>query len=139
MTNLLNDSTVYSASQAILIKKFYKNYFSDIICKMTIAQIKNYMKKNSITYQMLSDRTGLSLGRLKDIFRDEDSNPTLSTYNKIITALGIDDSGISTGINDMSILNAMEAIGLTDEKLKKLTPNKLKLLADFINLLLEQG
>lgn len=75
---------------------------------MTIVQIKNYMKNNKITYQMLSDRTGLSLGRLKDIFRNEDSNPTLATYNKIITALGIDESDISTGINDMSDISAKD-------------------------------
>ena len=35
---------------------------------MTIEEIKSYMKKNKITYQALSDMTGLSISTVTKIF-----------------------------------------------------------------------
>lgn len=38
---------------------------------VTIQEIKEILKKRHITYQQLSDKTGISLGALKSIFRGQ--------------------------------------------------------------------
>lgn len=56
---------------------------------MTIQQIKDYMKANSITYQELSDRSNIPLNTLKNIFRGKTKYPRMDTLQAMVGALGI--------------------------------------------------
>lgn len=46
---------------------------------VTIQEIKEILKKRHITYQQLSDKTGISLGALKAIFRGQTLTPRIDT------------------------------------------------------------
>lgn len=57
---------------------------------LTIEEIKSFMKQNNITYQQLSDKSGIPLNTLKNIFRLKTRNPRIDTMQAIERALGID-------------------------------------------------
>ncbi len=57
---------------------------------MTIEEIKLYMKKNKITYQMLADMTGLSISTVTKIFGGFAKYPRIDTMQAIEKALGLD-------------------------------------------------
>ena len=56
---------------------------------MTIEQIKSYLKSNKITYQTLSEKSGIPLGTLKNIFSQCAINPRIDTVQAIEEALGL--------------------------------------------------
>lgn len=56
---------------------------------MQIAEIKTYLKKNKITYEELSSKSGIPLGTLKNIFSKCATNPRLDTMQAIEEALGL--------------------------------------------------
>ena len=57
---------------------------------MTIQEIKQYLKDNKITYQELSEQSGIALNTLKNIFRGKTENPRIDTMQAIERALGLD-------------------------------------------------
>lgn len=57
----------------------------------TIQEIKAYMKQNNITYQELSDRSGIPLNTLKNIFCGKTKHPRIDTMQAIERALGIEE------------------------------------------------
>ena len=59
---------------------------------MTIEEIKSYMKKNKITYQALSDMTGLSISTVTKIFGGYAKYPRVDTMEAIERALGLSQS-----------------------------------------------
>lgn len=56
---------------------------------MQIVEIKSYLKKRKITYETLSDKSGIPLGTLKSIFSGRTPNPRLDTMQAIENALGL--------------------------------------------------
>ncbi len=56
---------------------------------MQIQQIKSYLKKNKITYIELSEKSGIPLGTLKNIFSKCNTNPRNDTMQAIQEALGL--------------------------------------------------
>lgn len=56
---------------------------------MEIENIKNFMKENKITYEILSQMSGIPLNTLKNIFRGKTQNPRIDTMQAIEKALGI--------------------------------------------------
>lgn len=54
---------------------------------MQIAEIKTYLKKHKITYEELSDKSGIPIGTLKNIFSKCTINPRLDTMQAIENAL----------------------------------------------------
>lgn len=58
---------------------------------MTVEQVKTYLKKNKITYQTLSEKSGIPIGTLKNIFSKCAINPRLDTMQAIEEALGLRD------------------------------------------------
>ena len=58
---------------------------------MTIQEIKQYLKNNKITYQDLSERSGIALNTLKKIFRGKTENPRIDTMQAIERALGLEN------------------------------------------------
>ena len=59
---------------------------------MDFQRYKDFMKKNKITYQMLSDRSGIPVGTLKHIFAGYVPNPRIDTVQSIEKALGINSA-----------------------------------------------
>lgn len=57
---------------------------------LNIEEIKTFMKENNITYQQLSDKSGIPLNTLKNIFRLKTRNPRIDTMQAIERALGLD-------------------------------------------------
>lgn len=81
------------------IKKLKKNYFYLMLISnrrqvMTIEQVKSYLKKNKITYQELSDKSGIPIGTLKNIFSKCAINPRLDTMQSIEKALGLNQPSL---------------------------------------------
>lgn len=58
---------------------------------MEINEIKSYMKKNKITYELLSKRSGISLSAIKKIFSGQARYPRIDTMQAIEHALGLDE------------------------------------------------
>lgn len=56
---------------------------------MSIEEIKAYMKKNKITYQMLAEMTGLSVSTVTKIFGGFAKYPRIDTVQAIERALGL--------------------------------------------------
>lgn len=61
---------------------------------MSISEIKSYLKDHKITYQELSDSSGIPLNTLKSIFRGRTPNPRIDTVRAIEKALGLDGSAL---------------------------------------------
>lgn len=57
---------------------------------MTISEIKEFLKTNKITYEMLSQKSGVALNTLKSIFSGRTPCPRIDTMQAIERALGID-------------------------------------------------
>lgn len=58
---------------------------------MDFEKYKVFMKQNKITYQMLSDKSGIPVGTLKNIFAGYVPHPRIDTVQAIEKALGISD------------------------------------------------
>ena len=58
---------------------------------MEIQEIKAYMKENRITYDMLSEKSGLSISTIKKIFSGVSQYPRIDTIRAIERALGLDE------------------------------------------------
>ncbi len=68
---------------------------------MTIQQIKAYLKSNKITYDELSERSGIPIGTLKHIFSGVTKNPRIDTVQSIERALGLADAPPNKSSDDM--------------------------------------
>ena len=56
---------------------------------MEIQTLKTYLKSNKITYEQLSEKSGIPLNTLKNIFSGRTSNPRIDTMQAIEAALGL--------------------------------------------------
>ncbi len=68
---------------------------------MDIGNIKAYMKKRKITYQYLSEKSGVSLSAIKKIFAGISNYPRIDTIRMIEKALNIEgwsDAELEQGI-----------------------------------------
>ncbi len=54
-----------------------------------IAEIKDFLKKNKMTYKYISEKTGIPEGTLKNIFSGFTKNPRIDTIQAIEEACGI--------------------------------------------------
>lgn len=89
---------------------------------MTIQEIKDYMKVNSITYQDLSNMSNIPLNTLKNVFRGKTKNPRIDTMQAIERALGITPGQESLPAYTEEEKQLFELIQqLTDEEAKELS------------------
>lgn len=58
---------------------------------MQISEIKDYMKRNKITYEELAKMTGLSKSTITKIFAGFSKYPRVDTMEAIESALGLSD------------------------------------------------
>ena len=84
---------------------------------MEIQEIKAYMKENRITYDMLAERSGLSISTIKKIFSGISQYPRIDTMRAIERALGRDEPAETPADNELlALLNQM-----TEEEIIELT------------------
>ena len=57
---------------------------------MDIQAIKLFLKQNKITYEQLSEKSGIPLNTLKNIFSGRTPTPRIDTMQAIERALGLD-------------------------------------------------
>ena len=62
---------------------------------MRIDEIKKYMKENKITYDALSEQSGLSISTIKKIFSGQAKYPRIDTIQAIEHALRLDQAEIN--------------------------------------------
>ena len=61
---------------------------------MQVSEIKNYLKKQKITYEELSIKSEIPIGTLKSIFSGRTPNPRIDTLQAIEKALGLNQPTI---------------------------------------------
>lgn len=95
---------------------------------MTIIEIKNYMKKNKITYEMLSEKSNIPITTLKQIFCGKTKSPRIDTLNAITTALGLPSNE-----NGYILPDALNNVQLAFfEGIKDLTQEDLEDISNYI-------
>ena len=89
---------------------------------MDIQGIKKYLKTNKITYQELSERSGIALNTLKNIFRGKTEHPRIDTMQAIERALGLDNKKTPTDELSEGEKQLIELIKqMTDEEATELS------------------
>ena len=58
---------------------------------MTIKEIKKYIRIHKIRYKTISEKSGIPLGTLRNIFSNAEIDPRISTVQKIEKALEIEE------------------------------------------------
>ena len=86
---------------------------------MTIQEIKLYLKNNKITYQELSNMSGIALNTLKNIFRGKTEHPRIDTMQAIEHALELDK--LETDFSEEERKLASLIAELTDDEVKELS------------------
>ena len=85
MYHLQKKLTIWNYSYKLNKKRAKK------VTKMTIEQIKDYMKREKITQIELSEKSGIPLQTLRKIFSGIVRNPRIDTMQAIEKALGVSD------------------------------------------------
>jgi len=93
---------------------------------MNILEIKKFMKDNRITYEYLSNASGIPIGTLKSIFSGRTPNPLLDTIEAIKKALNLDDQ---EPIIDNPLLSELNKRGISLDDLRNLSPADIEFLA----------
>ena len=101
------------------------------VCGMTIQEIKLYLKNNKITYQELSEKSGIALNTLKNIFRGKTENPRIDTMQAIERALGLENE--KTPTDDLSE-GEKQLIAL----IKELTDEEAQEISNYVDFILSK-
>ena len=72
--------------------------------------IKKTLKEKKITYERLSELSGVPLSTIKSVFCGKTKNPTIETVNAIKNALGLNGEDFSGGISVPYITQEEEKI-----------------------------
>lgn len=84
-----------------------------------IAEIKDFLKKNKMTYKYISEKTGIPEGTLKNIFSGFTKNPRIDTIQAIEEACGIyktTDKSLTKNTTILPPLNSSLNNSLTSEE-----------------------
>lgn len=79
---------------------------------MDYKKVKNILKEQKMTYQQLSDISGVSLDTIKGFLSGRRPNPQLSTITKIINALGINSGLELFGLENVEPLPNLRPVPL---------------------------
>lgn len=99
---------------------------------MEIQTIKSHLKTHKITYEQLSQRSGIPLNTLKNIFSGRTANPRIDTMQAIKEALELDHSELRFTAED-------RAAGIEPTPTAILTADELELLEAYRAVKDEQG
>lgn len=88
---------------------------------MDIKEIKDHMKANKITYESLSNESGIPLNTLKNIFCGRTPSPRIDTWNAILEALGLktEETAFSPTPEEMELFNLIRE--MTEEEVEELS------------------
>ena len=80
--------------------------------RMTISEIKNYMKRNKITYEQLALLCNgeVAISTIKDIMRGKTDDPRIKTIQAIERALGLDERPAVCDIPNIEICNIKKVL-----------------------------
>lgn len=98
---------------------------------MDIKDIKTYLKKHHITYDQLSEISGVPLNTLKNIFSGRTPTPRIDTMQAILTALGLDE--------DKRSIFDIPGIEPLISDIEKLSPEQIRQVSDFVSYLLSKN
>lgn len=96
-----------------------------------IQQIKKDMKAKKITQDKLAELSKLPIQTLRCIFTGVTKNPRVDTMKAIKEA--VYGPG---GFSDEELWHYSKQFGITEEKIRKLTPEKQKVLEELLEVLL---
>lgn len=99
---------------------------------MEIQATKAYLKANKITYEQLSERSGIPLNTLKNIFSGRTEHPRIDTMQAIKDALGLNQA-------DLQITNTDKTAGIEPRHKQILSPDEMDLLDVYRALKDEKG
>lgn len=94
---------------------------------MEIQATKAYLKANKITYEQLSERSGIPLNTLKNIFSGRTPNPRIDTMQAIEAALGL-----SPNLIDANEQSKLETLSQKEEELLFLFRSLNSAMQDYI-------
>lgn len=101
--------------------------------KPEIQKIKDDMKKLKITQIEVAQKANLPLGSVNQIFSGHTQNPRLDTLKAIKEAVyGAD------GFSDEELWHYPKEFGITEEKIRKLTPERQKMLEELLEVFLNE-
>ncbi|MBQ7831296.1 MAG: helix-turn-helix transcriptional regulator [Clostridia bacterium] len=83
---------------------------------MEIQALKIYLKSNKITYEQLSERSGIPLNTLKNIFSGRTPNPRIDTMQAIEAALCLNTRDISFTDEEKAVGIGTHGTSLSDEE-----------------------
>ena len=98
---------------------------------MDIQSTKSYLKSNKITYEQLSERSGIPLNTLKNIFSGRTPNPRIDTMQAIEEALELN--------RPMQFTEKEKALGVVTEYKEKLSEDEMELLEAYRAIKGEKG
>ncbi len=83
---------------------------------MEIQAIKAHLKNSKITYEQLSERSGIPLNTLKNIFSGRTPNPRIDTMQAIEAALELNQTPVTITDNDKAAGVGAHGTQLSDEE-----------------------
>jgi transcriptional regulator with XRE-family HTH domain len=84
---------------------------------MDIENIKKFMKEKKITYDTLSQLSGIPVNTIKNIFRGKTQNPRIDTMQAIEKALGINNEPVELSPIKKKLIDIISQ--LSDENVEK--------------------
>lgn len=98
---------------------------------MTISEVKEYIGKNKIKYEIISEKSNISINTIKSIFSGRIQNPRIDTMNAILKALGLN----ATVVPDLARDTAPQGVTIIKAAIQdELTAEERDLVARFRNL-----
>lgn len=100
---------------------------------MNVKDLKAYIKTHKIKYQEISDKSGIPVGTLRNIFSSSGIDPRYTTIEKIENALGINGGGTLAqeyfSAEEQKIIKTYRSLSERDKKivvgiLKNMSDNK---------------
>ena len=82
---------------------------------MEIQAIKAHLKTIGMTYETLSERSGIPLNTLKNIFRGKTKNPRIDTMQAIEDALGLSPTQLTEEDKTLGIIPEYKEVLAPDE------------------------
>lgn len=105
---------------------------------MNIQEIKIYLKNNKISYDQLSQMSGVGLNTIKSIFSGRTQNPRIDTINAIKDCLGLNEKEPTPELVRNKLLKDLADKNIQLEDLDRLTPTQRELVTVMIQQLLNK-
>ncbi len=99
---------------------------------MEVQALKSHLKNQKITYEQLSERSGIPLNTLKNIFSGRTPNPRIDTMQAIEAALGL-------SYEKVKFTNADKDAGVELKHREVLSPDEMEVVDTYRAIKSEKG